>query len=127
MMKEEGAILDPLTASLVDSETIFLLNKTDIAVLDGDKLASVTRRLGLHNGDERVFPISVDQQEGLRPVSTCIMALLEKKYIRSFFSRWRADEAIQVQRRTWRNTARHARETSVPFRRVFAVSHCVLR
>ena len=72
-------ILDPMTASLVDSETLYVLNKTDTSPVDEETLTYISTRLPSHPSHNRIVPVSVRLQQGLKDVSQLLLQVISER------------------------------------------------
>lgn len=86
---QSGTILDPLTASLVDANTLFLLNKSD--AIDPNDLASKVAKITQHlysnsapsadtSLSERIRVVSLSQQTGLDGVSSMLQDTIATRF-----------------------------------------------
>jgi tRNA U34 5-carboxymethylaminomethyl modifying GTPase MnmE/TrmE len=76
--------LNTMSASLVDSDTIFVLNKTDLVNMTPQLRARISSALGVEDNQDkevssRLLFVSVEKRSGLAELSERLRTLVEEK------------------------------------------------
>lgn len=69
-----------MSASLVDSNTLFVLNKTDIIPETPELRKQVSQALGITEDSDRMLFVSIERKQGLDKLSNCLKRLVEERY-----------------------------------------------
>lgn len=69
-------ILDPITASLVDDKTLYVLNKADLRTLTPERLGQLRNSLGIRDQQDFVV-VSILQKTGLSELSSRLLQEVE--------------------------------------------------
>lgn len=70
-------LLDPITASLVDDKTIYVLNKADLRAFGPERLDQLQTTLNIMNKNQ-MSVVSILQKQGLAELSTMLFHRVEK-------------------------------------------------
>lgn len=72
--------IDPMSASLADENTLFVLNKTDIIPESQNLRKQVSEALGLSEDSDRMLFVSIEARQGLDKFSDRLRRLVEERY-----------------------------------------------
>ncbi|KAK9897478.1 tRNA modification GTPase TrmE [Cystobasidium minutum MCA 4210] len=78
-LPKETAI-DPMSASLVDEDTLFVLNKTDLVPVTPELRQRVANALGLDVESDRLLFASIEARTGLDELSGRLQRLVEERF-----------------------------------------------
>lgn len=68
-----------MSASLVDSDTLFILNKTDLIPETPELRLRVAQALGITTDSDRMLFVSVERRNGLEELSRQLQNLVEER------------------------------------------------
>lgn len=71
--------IDPMSASLVNADTLFILNKTDLVPVTAELRKRVAKALNLPENSDRLLFASIEARTGLEELSSRLRRLVEER------------------------------------------------
>lgn len=76
-----ASAIDPMSASLVDANTLFVLNKTDLVPVTAELRKRVAKAFNLPEDSDRLLFASIEARTGLEELSTRLQCLVEERSV----------------------------------------------